>query len=487
MMSGHRGSRCLLAGLLSCGLLFTTASPASAHPRLRGVEPTPEATVEAPLHQVTLRFTEALDWKLSRVEVTDADGHPVTDGSPVDQRGAEGHFPIRAGVSGPMLVSWLVVGEDAHPVQGQFVFAVAPPAGSVASGSLDRQLAALSARAGAFQGRAGSTGLGWLIRGGRALEILLLYVVLGLLLLRALVLRPIPAGAGAGGTGTAGWGPPPYRTLFLAGAGSLALMPILFSLYANRVTELVEGVSVGGVLSSSLGRVWEMKAVLWALFAVASLVALRRRDDRHEGLLLALALSATGAFVLNTHAQSATPTWLYSGMMWGHVLVTAFWAGGLMAILLVVFPARDPAAVWPALGRFSNIMTVTAGAVVASGLVMLMKLAGNWKSLSCTDFGVVAQFKVAIVAVALVIGAVNNRLVANHRRGAERPSPNRRGRSVDSLRRIVVAEVVVLTSVLCLSAALGETELPPVLKGRLLPGEIQESVQPGLLSSGCRG
>lgn len=470
--------------------LAAGARPAAAHPRLRDVDPSPKATVPGPLPQVTLRFTESPDWKLSRVDVTDADGRSVLVGAPV-LNGAEGRFPLRAGASGAMLVSWLVVGDDAHPVQGQFVFAVVPPAGSEGPTALSTQLLSLSRRAGAFEGRAGAAGLGWLIRGGRSLEILLLYVVLGVLLVRAVVLRPSLAGAQAGG-GSSFAAEPPYRLLLAAGAGSALLMPVLFWLYADRVRGLVDGAAIGDVLSSSLGTVWETKAALWAVFAAVCLVGLRRQgraagDRSRNGLLLALALSITAAFVLNTHARSATPTVIFGLLMWSHVLVTAFWAGGLLALLLLVFPSRDSEAVWVAVGRFSRIMTVTAGVIVASGIVMLARLGGGWKSLSCSDFGVVAEFKVAIVAVALAIGAVNNRLVANRRRlAAGRGVGAGRSRSIESLRRIVMAEAAVLVSVLLLSAALGETELPPLLKGRLLPGEAQETVQPGLFGSGCR-
>lgn len=470
--------------------LAAGARPAAAHPRLRDVNPPPKATVPGPLPQVTLRFTESPDWKLSRVDVTDADGRSVLAGPPA-LSGAEGRFPLRDGVSGALLVSWLVVSDDAHPVQGQFAFAVTPPAGSVGQAALSTQLLSLSRGAGAFQGRAGAAGLGWLIRGGRSLEILLLYVVLGVLLLRAVVLRPSLAPGQAGG----GWplaAEPPYRLLLAAGAGSALLMPVLFWLYADRVRGVVAGAGIGDVLSSSLGTVWEAKAALWAVFTAVCIAGLRRRDRvarerSRDGLLLALALSVTAAFVLNTHARSATPIFVFTPLMWSHVLLTAFWAGGLLALLLLVFPSRDPEAVWTAVGRFSRIMTVTAGVIVASGIVMLAKLGGGWKSLSCTDFGVVAQFKVAIVAVALAIGAVNNRLVANRRRLAAGPGVRAgRSRSIDSLRRIVMAEAAVLVSVLLLSAALGETELPPLLKGRLLPGEAQESVRPGLFASGCR-
>ena len=49
------------------------------------------------------------------------------------------------------------------------------------------------------EGRIGSEGLNWAIRGGRSIEIILLYLVLGLLLLRVFVLKEEPATPGARG------------------------------------------------------------------------------------------------------------------------------------------------------------------------------------------------------------------------------------------------------------------------------------------------
>lgn len=503
-----RWSQRALAVVFGAVLVFLVAgaSPASAHPRLVSTDPVPQATVQGPWPKVVVRFNEEMNWPLSHFKVTRADnGESVIDGAPTYNPEAA-TLPLRPDASGVLLVSWVVVSLDAHPVQGQYTFAVIPPAppppppgqASAAGPSgpspplnLENQLAKAAGLA-KLEGRAGSTGLGWLIRGGRSIEIILLDLVLGILLLRALVLRPSVAG-GPGSARLMDGAPNPRRvfgTLFLAGAASAALMPVLFWLYAKRVTDLVPTSSFGDVLGSSVGRVWLVKAVLWVAFTAASAVAVRRLrpGTRSDGLPLALALSVVCAFVLSTHARGISPAWVFLPMMWGHVLLTAFWAGGLLALLLVVFPGRDPDRIWPAVGRFSTIMTVTAGLIVASGAVMLLKLAGNWKSMWCTDFGLVAGTKIAMVTVALVIGAVNNRLVAAQRRMCNLPAGSRRGRagaSVSTLRRIVAIEAVVLCSVLLLSAALGETELPPLFKGRVLPGLAQDSVRPGLFGSGC--
>ncbi|HLF40295.1 MAG TPA: copper resistance protein CopC, partial [Acidimicrobiia bacterium] len=76
-----------------------TASPAAAHPRLRLVEPAANDTVAGPLGHVTLRFTEAVDWELSRVAVTDSDGASVLAGPP-EADGIEARFPLRSDAFG---------------------------------------------------------------------------------------------------------------------------------------------------------------------------------------------------------------------------------------------------------------------------------------------------------------------------------------------------------------------------------------------------
>jgi putative copper export protein len=177
-------------------------------------------------------------------------------------------------------------------------------------------------------------------------------------------------------------------------------------------------------------------------------------------------------------------------MMFGHLMLTAFWAGGLVALLLLVFPSNDPARIWPAVSRYSNIMTVTVGLIVGSGVIMLFRLlSGNIKGMWCSDFGVVAGFKMAVVAIAIVIGFVNNRVVAYQKRAMEAPVNKfrpRKERSLASLRRLIAIEAVVLGSAVLLSGALGETQLPSVFKGHFFPVDLQETVRPGLFGSGCQ-
>jgi putative copper export protein len=257
------------------------------------------------------------------------------------------------------------------------------------------------------------------------------------------------------------------------------------------------------VLFSSLGETWTIKTVLWIGIAAAAVYGLRPRGPggvplvaspagarQHDLLLLSLACAAAIAFGFNTHANGLSPGLLWTPMMFGHLMVTAFWAGGLAALLLVVFPTGDPARIWPAVSRYSNIMTVTVGLIVVSGLFMLFRLlSGNIKGMWCSDFGLVAGFKMAVVGIAIVIGAVNNRVVAYQKAQAEAPVNKfrpRRERSINSLRRLIAVEAIILGSAVLLSGALGETQLPSVFKGHFFPVDLQENVRPGLFGSGCQ-
>jgi putative copper export protein len=280
-------------------------------------------------------------------------------------------------------------------------------------------------------------------------------------------------------------------------------MPALFVLYVARLDSAVGNVALNKVVFSSLGETWTIKTVLWVAIAAGGIYGLRARGPggvpgiaspagsrQHDHLLLSLAAAAAIAFGFNTHANGLSPGVVWTSMMFGHLMVTAFWSGGLVALLVLVFPSNDPARIWSAVSRYSNIMTVTVGLIVVSGVVMLLRLlSGNIKGMWCSDFGVVAGFKMAVVAIAIVIGAINNRVVAYQKRAMEAPVNKfrpRKERSLVSLRRLIVIEAVVLGSAVLLSGALGETQLPSVFKGNFFPVDLQETVRPGLFGSGCR-
>ena len=488
-MRVHRLNRVMAVAAMAATAIIVTAPAAWAHPRLLSADPKPSTVAPGPVDHITVRFDEAVQWQYSTIGVEDTKGHSLLNGKP-QTANREAVLPLQPGSSGALRVSWRLVGVDAHPVIGAYVFGIGAAGGAA---DLDTAIRRMAGSLG--EGRIGSQGLNWAIRGGRSLEIILLYVVLGLLMVRLFVLKEAPALPRGPGAATLAAVEPDrgYRMMRVLGIAAAVAMPLLFALYVARLDSAVGNLALGKVLFSSLGEEWAMKTLLWVGIAAAAVYGLRHYPTgarQHDLFLLSLAAAAAIAFGFNTHANGLSPGPVWTAMMFGHLMVTAFWAGGLVALLLVVFPTGDPHRIWPAVSRYSNIMTVTLGLIVASGLVMLFRLlSGNIKGMWCSDFGVVAGFKMAVVGIAIVIGAINNRVVAYQKRSLEAPVNKfrpRKERSIGSLRRLIVIEAAFLGSAVLLSGALGETQLPSVFKGHFFPLDLQETVRPGLFGSGCQ-
>jgi copper transport protein len=488
----HRMTRGMGVGALAATAIVVFAPAASAHPRLISADPKPSTVAPGPLDHVTVHFDEAVQWQYSQIGAEDTKGHSLLAGKP-QVANRQAILPLAPGASGAVRVSWRLVGVDAHPVIGAYVFGIS--AGGAAAGAADLDTAIRRMAGSLGEGRIGSAGLNWAIRGGRSLEIILLYLVLGILMLRLFVLKEQPSPTPGPGAATLARLEPDhgYRLMRLLGLTAAVAMPLLFALYVARLDSAVGDVALSKVLFSSLGEEWAMKTLLWIGIAAAGIYGLRHYpagSRQHDLLLLSLASAAAIAFGFNTHANGLSPGPVWTAMMFGHLMLTAFWAGGLVALLIVVFPTGDPHRIWPAVSRYSNIMTVTLGLIVASGLLMLLRLlSGNIKGMWCSDFGVVAGFKMAVVGIAIIIGAINNRVVAYQKRAIEAPVNKfrpQRERSIGSLRKLIAIEALVLGSAVLLSGALGETQLPSVFKGHFYPLDLQETVRPGLFGSGCQ-
>jgi copper transport protein len=424
-----------------------TPRPASAHALLVSSSPQPGAVVTLPVGAVRLSFTEPLDADLSRFAVATGAGRSQVSGHVVVS-GRTAYVPVSLH-PGPVVVTWIAVGGDAHPVRGQYVFTAAAVGHTLRAAPADFS-----------EGNAGSSASGWVIKGGRFTEVTLLYLVLGTLAVRVLVLRG-PSGGD--------------RLLLGCGVGSVVLVPALFAAYSDR---LHRATGRGTPLLSGLELTWLVKLALWVGFCLLVVLFTRREPRRrHDLVLLGTAAALALAFVANTHAAGRSPVW--AGVMWLHVLVTAVWAGGLAVLLLVVLPAAGTDRGQLVLERFSRLMVFVVLGIVLTGAALLGTLSGSWQRAWCTGFGITAGFKLSVVALALSLGLVSNRIVAFTSRRLQT-------HTVAIIHRVMAAEVVTLLVVLALSAQLGETALPPAIKGALLPGDAQTSVTAGFVSSGCR-
>ncbi|MDR7113329.1 methionine-rich copper-binding protein CopC [Microbacterium trichothecenolyticum] len=116
----------LAALLVALGVVLATASPAHAHDELLGSDPAQGSTLDALPAQLTLTFSAEIadDAGASVVEVTDASGTALADGTPTVQDNVLTQ-PLTGEASGAVTVLWKVVSSDGHPISGEFSFTVA--------------------------------------------------------------------------------------------------------------------------------------------------------------------------------------------------------------------------------------------------------------------------------------------------------------------------------------------------------------------------
>lgn len=119
--------RIALSALASLTAAFLIALPAQAHTQLVGVDPAEGATVEAG-DAVTLTFSSTLLDLGAEASVTDSTGTVTAAAVDVSQPGAL-IVTIPEVAAGDATLSWRVVAEDGHPIEGTLAYvAAAPPA-----------------------------------------------------------------------------------------------------------------------------------------------------------------------------------------------------------------------------------------------------------------------------------------------------------------------------------------------------------------------
>ena len=114
-----------LFGILS--LVSVLSAPlASAHAHLVSSDPKAGSNVSTAPALVMLTFSEKIESKFSKVDVTDAKGKSVNAGK-IEGGGEKGemlHAPLKALLPGKYHVVWKATSADTHKAKGQFDFTV---------------------------------------------------------------------------------------------------------------------------------------------------------------------------------------------------------------------------------------------------------------------------------------------------------------------------------------------------------------------------
>jgi copper transport protein len=467
--------RVVLITLAAAAASLVLPAVAWAHAALLQTTPVASRIINTPPKQVLLRYSEAVEPRFAIVSVTNAAGDKETAGAPSRSPANADTLvvPLKKLAEGWYLVYWRVISVDGHPVRGAFTFAVGPNAGPAP------QFAIPSISETAATPR---------LVTARWLAFLSLMAAIGLFTLRIVVARPVVARV------------PGTRlravTIAFGAASVVALLAIpVYVLLSTAEFALRSFWSFGALFPlvrvSAFGRSWLDLELVFALFVAAAAVAIwldqPERRQRSTAALLALAgaLGAAAACLLVPglagHAGQTSPRGLSLAFDWFHLVAGSVWVGGLigLVVLAATLPAaRRVAALVVCVPRFSNVAFVSVlvliGAGTGSAVQQMPTLASFWQ----TSYGKSLLVKIALLAAALLLAAVNLlRNVPRFKAFGTRPELGAPAASL--LRRLVTGEALLVSGAVLAAAVL--SSLPPPSKALASVGGAKAHVGPGVV------
>lgn len=469
-------------------VLVASPRPALAHLDLVETSPADGAALDAPVSRVVLRFTVAGEPVGPGIRILDQWGETIA--AEVRASGGGTTFevtpssPLEAGRFG---VAWRVAAPDAHPKSGSFRFAVAGPAAAgeaVAAPGDDALAAALEppddggATAVGLAGRVLAYGGGLIAIGGLAFLSLAMVGTRGEVVRCFGLMRLAGALVVAGGiVGILGRG-------WLLEGGGLAsgLSPWAVGGAASGEAELsLMLIVAGGTLIA-----WGARPAFRPAPRVAVAGEAWRADEEGPivGATLRNALPALAGCVavafglaLDGHSASEGPralVWLADLV---HASAAGIWFGGVILLALVIGwrrRGRRNANVSYAAVRFATLAGAAVGLAGLTGVVLAVVVLPSPSALWDSSWGLLLLAKLALVGAVAAIGAYNHfrlipRLSATldaraDRPGRAEPAPARAGEVTGAapaveevaltLRRNAAAELVLLSAVVVLTAAL---------------------------------
>jgi copper transport protein len=425
-MTSHR-MRGLLSGVLlgMLTVLFTPATPASAHAVVTAASPAQGAVVGAAPSAVLVSFNEPVRVIPGRTQVIAPDGKRINTGDPVAS-GTTLSIALRepARPLGTYVVSYRVISADSHPLSGAFTFSVGAPS----------QTPAQDADAGVHPAvRAAVTTAKYLGYAG-------LVLVIGPILILA-VLWP--------------WRLPRRAPLRLVWIGlSLLTGSTLASLWLQAPAASgaapfdVTVVELRQVMASQFGVVLLCRLAAIAVAAALLGPVLRRNAGRPVRIALGvLGVAGLATWPLAGH-QIASPQPVISAVAGVvHLAGMAVWLGGLVILVGFLLRRADPRELRIILPAWSRWAAHAVSWLIAAGVIQALIEVGAPRTLLDTGYGQLLLIKVALLTGVVALAAYSRRLVQRHIAAS---SPHR-------LRRTVWAELGVTAVVLAASSVLAQT------------------------------
>ena len=496
------GARSLVGGaIISITATLGMSGVVSAHTDFESSVPTDQATIDGPLDEVIVNFTNPATEAGSGFQLLDPDGNlrvPTSVDSTDGTTFVLGFDPpLSAGTYG---VRWKVQAGDAHPIEGSFQFDVnqppttavapttaaptaaptvsastvppttAPPAtvapadppastgsgGTGGSTSLDEFLSSTSDTVdGQSVGRVGRTltfggtifGVGalaaliWVIRGQRQdLHRIISWIRLAGLAIAVGGLIELVALQASQATGIA--------TVLDSKPGIAALL------------KLAGGLAVWFGFHDRAGRLVPPPHALSAAVATDLPGTFRSGATTVEGHRWSPTASAgvgmTGfalvlaSFWFDGHTVSKGPWVIHSLVNFVHLGAAAVWGGGVFAMTAVAWLRRrrsERVGMAAMVVRFSTLATISLAAVILAGLAMTFLILDSPGELVSTQWGQVLILKTAAVSIAAGMGGYNHfRLRPALEQAPDDPDLARELRVSLTIESVVFAAVVILTA-----------------------------------------
>jgi copper transport protein len=404
---------------------------AFAHATLKETTPAIQSRLEEPPDVVTLRFDQSVTVGARAIEVFAEDGRKVSAPAVATDRARVVTSRVAALPRGAYTVRWRVLSSDGHVAAGLFTFGVGvaapPPTEAYGAGGLTVK----------------DDVIRWAL-------FVSLSLVIGVLAVRLLVLRgPLAPRVRD-------------RIYLLAGIGAIATINVGilgFIVRASNALQLPFGDLLYGDLSpfatkTRFGTAFVAMTLGFAL--VSALLALGWIFDRDELLVPALVVAVCFASGLSLSGHGATEpgsTVVSQAADFVHLIGASVWVGGLIAVVLCVWPLAPELRRSTFLG-FSRVATVCVAVLVVAGTYLSIERLPQISDLWATSYGQTLLVKLGLVSAALLFGAAHHFLVRPRlERGEEPPR---------SLGRSLMGESTLALAVLVAAAALVNSAPPPV-------------------------
>ncbi|MHB1565169.1 MAG: copper resistance D family protein [Acidiferrobacter sp.] len=310
-----------------------------------------------------------------------------------------------------------------------------------------------------------------------AFDIVAMVAVIGVLGCRLWV---IPA------TAIAALHPRLWRLLAIA-LGALTVSSLV--LFVGRTVEMSREplAMVGPILpmvarDTAFGQIWLIRPVVLLLLWLGWFIGRRQPAWGVATAAVMMALAAVIAFTRSAtghpadQGQFTAPEWVD----WIHLLAVAIWAGTLFTMVFAIFPSlrrthADPSLIAVLIGRLSRLAALALAVALITGVLSAYHYLVHWDNLWLSAYGRTLLLKLAFVAGAVALGALNRyRYLPRIRRWAQ-GRPLAAGAPptgpVAALVWSIRIEAVLLLGALCMAAALlhgmPPRDIPPALQSTM--------------------